>query len=112
MPRIDAFSPAHLPQLLQLVNLHLTAAIPGWALSETTLARHLEHDDTQPITDPWVAERTTLCAVEGYRILAAAHLLRYGDPLRSAVWRLAHDRRAARVQPGLRPYDPTEGGDV
>jgi hypothetical protein len=76
--RIEAFAVAHLPQLLQLVNLHLTAAIPGWALSGVTLARHLERDDSQPVTDPWVAERVTLCAVEAYRVLAAAHLLRYG----------------------------------
>lgn len=84
--RIEAFADTHLAQLLQLVNLHLTAAIPGRALSETTLARHLEHDATQPITDPWVAERTILCAVEGYRILAAAHLLRYGDQPAVREW--------------------------
>src|SRR5262249_37873957 len=78
MPRIEPFAVADLPQLLQLVNLHLNAAIPGWALSEIALSRHPERDDTQPITDPWVAERTTLCALEGYRVLAAAHLLRYG----------------------------------
>jgi hypothetical protein len=78
MPRIDAFSAAHLPQLLQLVNLHLTSVIPGWALSEAALARHLERDDSQPVTDPWVAERASLCALEGSRVLAAAHVLRYG----------------------------------
>lgn len=61
-----------------LVNLHLTAAIPGWALSEAALARHLERNDSEPITDPWVAERATLCAMEGYRVLAVAHRLRYG----------------------------------
>ncbi|MBV9281761.1 MAG: GNAT family N-acetyltransferase [Chloroflexi bacterium] len=77
--RVQPFETTDLPQLRRLVNLHLAAAVPGWALSEAALARHLERDDAQPITDPWVEERITLCAVEGYRVLAAAHLLRYGD---------------------------------
>lgn len=71
MPRIDTFSAAHLQQLAQLVNLHLTAVIPGWALSEAALARHLERDDSEPVTDPWVAERITRCSLEGDRVLAA-----------------------------------------
>jgi hypothetical protein len=61
---VRSFEPTDLPQLQRLVNLHLTAAIPGWALSETALARHLERDDEQPITGPWVDEYVTVCAVE------------------------------------------------
>lgn len=76
---VQHFATTDLPQLQRLVNLHLAAVLPGWALSEAALARHLERDDAQPITDPWVEERTTLCAVEDQRVLAAAHLLRYRD---------------------------------
>jgi GNAT superfamily N-acetyltransferase len=76
--RIQSFERTLLPQLQGLVNLHLGTAIPGWALSEAALARHLEGpDDHQPIIDPWVTERETLCIVEVSRLLAAAHLLHY-----------------------------------
>jgi len=77
--RVQPFERTTLPQLQRIVNLHLTAVIPSWGLSETALARDLEHDDAQPITDPWVRDRRTLCAVEGDRVIAAAHLLHYGD---------------------------------
>jgi GNAT superfamily N-acetyltransferase len=74
---IRSFDVGDLPQLQALVNLHLSAAVPGWALSEVALARHLARDDRQPVTDPWVEERATVCALERYRLLAVAHLLRY-----------------------------------
>jgi len=79
--RVQSFEPPYFPQLLELVNLHLGAVVPGWALSGSFLAEHMERDHTQPITDPWVEERETLCAVDGGRLLAAAHLLRYGEGL-------------------------------
>jgi hypothetical protein len=75
--RVQPFERAHLPQLLELVNLHLAAVVPGWAITEEFLAEMLERNCTEYITDPWVEERATLCAVEGHRVLAAAHLLRY-----------------------------------
>ena len=75
---VRSLEPEHLPQLLELVNLHVAAVVPGWALSEAFLAQHLGRDFTQPITDPWVRERKTLCAFDAGRLLAAAHLLRYG----------------------------------
>ncbi len=77
--RVQSFENTLLPQLQELVNLHLTTALPGWALSGAAIARHVARNDHQPITDPWVAERMTLCAVEGDRILATVHLLRYAD---------------------------------
>ena len=77
--RVVPFEPSQLPQLLDLVNLHLAAVLPGWALSGTFLAEHLERDRTEPITDPWVEERVTLYAFDAGRLLAAAHLLRYGE---------------------------------
>jgi len=76
--RVLPFERHHLPQLLELVNLHLAAVVPGWAITEEFLAGILERDYTEYITDPWVVERATLCVVEGHRVLAAAHLLRYG----------------------------------
>ena len=76
--RVQPFERVHLPQLLKLVNLHLAAVVPGWAITEEFLAETLERNHTEYITDPWVEERATLCAAEGHRVLAAAHLLRYG----------------------------------
>ena len=77
--RVEPFEPAHLWSLRELVNLHLEAVVPGWAITEAVLARHLERDDTEYVTDPWVVERATICAADGYRVLAAIHILRYGD---------------------------------
>ncbi|HEX2742603.1 MAG TPA: hypothetical protein VHM69_19340, partial [Rubrobacter sp.] len=79
--RVGPFEREHLPLLLNLVNLHLAAVVPGLAISEAFLAGHLHRNLDEYITDPWVEERATLCAVEGHRMLAAAHLLRYGDDL-------------------------------
>lgn len=77
--RVLPYGRTHLPSLLELVNLHLNAVVPGWALTEAFLAEHLERNAGEYVTDPWVLNRTTLCALEGHRVLAAAHLLRYGD---------------------------------
>jgi GNAT superfamily N-acetyltransferase len=77
--RVQTLERECLPQLLELVNVHLSAVVPGWALTEEFLSAHLQRDHTEPITEPWVVERTTLCAVEEERVLAAAHLSRYGD---------------------------------
>ena len=76
--RVQPLERSDLPKLLELVNGHLAALVPGWALTEAFLAEHLERDLTESLTDPWVEERATLCAVAGERMLAAAHLLRYG----------------------------------
>ncbi|HKH11549.1 MAG TPA: hypothetical protein VKA73_10435 [Rubrobacter sp.] len=77
--RVRHYEQTHLPALLDLVNLHLTAVVPGWALTEAFLAEHLKRNAGEYVTDPWVLDRATLCALEGHRVLAAAHLLRYGD---------------------------------
>jgi GNAT superfamily N-acetyltransferase len=39
----------------------------------------LERDPGEFIVDPWVAERATLVAEQRRRVVAAAHLLRYGE---------------------------------
>jgi GNAT superfamily N-acetyltransferase len=75
---VRPFDQAYLPQLVELVNVHLAAVVPGWATTRSFLAETLEKNHTEYVTDPWVAERATLCATEGHRVLAAAHLLRYG----------------------------------
>lgn len=76
---VREFEREQLPRLLELINLHLSAVMPGWALTGEFLEEHLERDSTEPVTDPWVVERTTLCVLEQERMRAAAHLLRYGD---------------------------------
>lgn len=76
---IERFRDEHLPQLTSLVNLHLGALAPGWALPAPALAELLARNPGEYVVDPWVRERATLCALEGGRIVAATHLLRYGD---------------------------------
>jgi hypothetical protein len=78
--RVEPIQRSQLPRLAALVNLHLTTVLPGWTLPEEVIAEHLQRDHGQTITDPWVAERATLCVANGYQMLAAVHLLRYcGD---------------------------------
>lgn len=77
--RILPFESRHLLALQRLVNVHLSAAVPGWTLSAEYLAQHLQYDDTEDITEPWVSERRTLLAVDRGQLLAAGRLLRYGD---------------------------------
>ena len=76
--QIVPFELSQLPQLRELINAHLTVMVPGWALTELFIADHLQHNPGQAITDPWVAERATLCALDGQRLVAAAHVLGYG----------------------------------
>jgi GNAT superfamily N-acetyltransferase len=77
--QVVPYDPAHLPQVQDLINAHLTLLVPGWALWQEFIAEHLVRNPGQAITDPWVAERMTLCALEGQRVVAATHLLRYGS---------------------------------
>jgi GNAT superfamily N-acetyltransferase len=79
MLHVESFRPEHLPQLRALVNVHLDAAVPGWSLPEAFIASRLEREPEEFVVDPWVVERATLCAVERDRVVAAAHLLRFGD---------------------------------
>ena len=77
--RVQPYEPAYLPGLRALVNHHLSAVVPGWALTDGAVAAHLYSNHGEPVTDPWVIERTTLLATEGWGVIAASHLLRYGD---------------------------------
>lgn len=77
--RAQPYEPTDLPALTDLVNLHLAAVVPGWAIPGPFLAEHLERNPGEYVSDPWVVERATLCVTEGHRMLAAAHLLRHGE---------------------------------
>ena len=78
MISIEPFEPRHACQLQWLVNSHLGSVVPGWALPAPYIVRRLERNPGQYVIDPWVIERRTLCALERERLVAAAHLLRYG----------------------------------
>jgi GNAT superfamily N-acetyltransferase len=66
-------------QLTALVNAHVQAVVPGASVSVNTVMSQLERDPGEFIVDPWVAERMTLVAEQRRRVVAAAHLLRYGS---------------------------------
>ena len=65
-------------QLTGLVNAHAQAVVPGVTVPVNTVMSQLERDPGEFIVDPWVAERVTLVAEQRRRVVAAAHLLRYG----------------------------------
>jgi GNAT superfamily N-acetyltransferase len=78
MHEIRPFTRADRDQLTELVDAHIAAVVPGWAVSTATLLAQLERDPSQYVIDPWVVERQTLVAVCRDRIAGAAHLKRYG----------------------------------
>ncbi|MEU4489531.1 N-acetyltransferase [Streptomyces purpurascens] len=79
MPALEVrpFRRADRDQLTDLVNLHVSAVVPGVSVSVNTVLGDLERQPGEFITDPWVAERTTLVAEQRRCVVAAAHLLRY-----------------------------------
>jgi GNAT superfamily N-acetyltransferase len=64
-------------QLTRLVNAHAAAVVPGMSASASKVLPALEPQPGEFIEDSWVSERITLVTVQGDRIAAAAHLLRY-----------------------------------
>jgi GNAT superfamily N-acetyltransferase len=79
MTEIRAFQSNDLPQLTQIINIHISMLITGWGLPSELILSHMEKNPDQPVIDPWVIERKTLCALVGEKLVGAAHLLRYGD---------------------------------
>jgi GNAT superfamily N-acetyltransferase len=81
MPSVQVrpFHRADRQQLTALVNAHVQAVVPGVSVSVNTVMSQLERDPGEFIVDPWVAERATLVAQQRGRVVAAAHLLRYGQ---------------------------------
>jgi GNAT superfamily N-acetyltransferase len=65
-------------QLTGLVNAHAAAVVPGMSVSVNTVMSQLEGEPGEFIVGPWVSERATLVADQRQRVVAAAHLLRYG----------------------------------
>jgi GNAT superfamily N-acetyltransferase len=66
-------------QLTALVNAHAAAVVPGVSASVNAVLARLEREPGEFIVDPWVRERQTLVAEQRQRVVAAAHLLRYGS---------------------------------
>jgi GNAT superfamily N-acetyltransferase len=66
-------------QVTALVNAHIEAVVPGLSVSVNVVMSQLEREPGEFIVDPWVTARATLVAEQRARIVAAAHLLRYGD---------------------------------
>ncbi|MGP3970596.1 N-acetyltransferase [Streptomyces sp. 6N223] len=65
-------------QLTALVNAHIAAAVPGLSVSVNAVLSRLDREPDEPLVDPWVAERVTLVAEQRARVVAAAHVRRYG----------------------------------
>ncbi|GAA2248072.1 hypothetical protein GCM10010232_39220 [Streptomyces amakusaensis] len=81
MSHVRVFRREDRDQLTTLVNAHAAAVVPGATVSVNTVLSSLERCPEEYVTDPWVAERTTLVAEHERQITAAAHLLRYrNDP--------------------------------
>jgi len=64
-------------QLTDLVNAHIGAVVPGWAVSVNAVMAQLEREPGEAIVDPWVVERTTLVALQRDAVVAGAYLKRY-----------------------------------
>jgi GNAT superfamily N-acetyltransferase len=77
--QVRPFARADRDQLATLVNAHISAVVPGVSVSVQALLSHLERDPGEFVVDPWVTQRLTLVAEQRSRVVAAAHLLRYGD---------------------------------
>lgn len=74
---VRPFRRADRVQLTELVNAHVGAVVPGWAVSANAVLSQLERQPEEAVVDPWVAERTALVAVEHDAVVAAAYLKRY-----------------------------------
>ena len=61
------------------MNAHIEAVLPGVSVSANAVLSQLEREPGEYVVDPWVVARETLVAVHRDRVVAAAHLLRYGS---------------------------------
>lgn len=66
-------------QLTDLVNAHVQAVVPGVSVSVNAVLSQLEREPGEVLVDQWVIERATLVAEQRGRVVAAAHLQRYGS---------------------------------
>lgn len=81
---VRPFARADRDQVAALMNAHVAAVMPNVSLSVNAVMSQLERDPGEFIVDPWVRERRTLVAVQRSRVVAAAHLLRYGNDDRAS----------------------------
>ncbi len=82
MVQIAPLGRSHLPQVMKLVNSHLSTVVPGWSLTPDYFWERLKSNPSEEITDPWVVERKSIVGIVRDRVCAAAHLLRYGEDTR------------------------------
>lgn len=81
MPDIRSFARHDRDQLLSLANHHIACVLPGGSIPASTLLAQMERDTQEYVTDPGVTERRTIIAGKADRLVAAAHLKRYGDQI-------------------------------
>lgn len=79
MITIEHLRPEHMTHVTTLLNTHVGAIVPGWAVPEPWLAEKLRRNAGENVVDPWVIERVTLVAIERQSVEAAVHVLRYGS---------------------------------
>jgi len=79
VPEIRPFVRTDRDQLLSLVNHHVATVLPGGSIPVSTLLAQLERDSGEYVIDPWVVDRHTIVGIERDRVVAAAHLKRYGS---------------------------------
>jgi GNAT superfamily N-acetyltransferase len=111
---IRPFARGDREQVTTLVNAHIGAVVPGVSVSVQALLSQLEREPGEFIVDRWVRERVTLVAEQRGRVVAAAHLLRYGDDEDTgADYRDSGEIRWLVCWPDA-PYwpDATEAGDA
>jgi GNAT superfamily N-acetyltransferase len=78
MPVIRPFARPDRDQLLSLANHHIACVLPGGSIPASALLAQMERDRGEYIIDPWVIDRHTIVGLAADRIVAAAHLKRYG----------------------------------
>lgn len=77
--RVRDFERRDREQLTALVNAHIAAVVPGGSVSVQGLLSTLEDEPGEYIVNPWIVRRATLVAEQRNRVVAAAHLVAYGD---------------------------------
>lgn len=78
VPEIRPFARRDRDQLLSLANHHIATVLPGGSIPGSALLSAMERDTGEYIIDPWVVARHTIVGIERDRLVAAAHLKRYG----------------------------------
>lgn len=90
MLEVRPFARRDREQLARLVNAHVAVVLPGGYVPPATLLSDLEHPLGEFVIGPWVTDLATFVAIERDRVVAAAHLRRYGADSRvSAGYRNA-----------------------